>query len=213
MIPTSLGQLKPRKQPVQVRSLATVDAIFEATVQVLLRDGARKLTTRRIAERAGVSIGTLYQYFPGKEALLYALISRQLDLAASSVEQACRQNHGRPINQCSDAFVNAYIDAKARNPESSRALYHATAGLDMKELIDTAIMRLYRAVHSLLASSPDDMVDDLDTVVFSLIAVVTGGTRQMFEGDDTTKRLPIFREQLARMCRAYLNASKVPEGV
>lgn len=213
MAPTSLGQLKPRKQPVQDRSHATVDAIFEATVQVLLRDGARKLTTRRIAERAGVSIGTLYQYFPGKEALLYALVSRQLDLAASAVEEACRQNHGRPINQCSDTFVNAYIDAKASNPESSRALYQATAGLDMKELIDTAIMRLHRAAYSLLASSSDDLVDDLDAVVFSLIAVVTGGTRQMFEIEDTSKRLPIFREQLARMCRAYLNASKVPEGV
>lgn len=211
MAPTSLGQLKPRKQPVQSRSHATVNAIFEATVQVLLRDGARKLTTRSIAERAGVSIGTLYQYFPGKESLLYALVSRQIDLVASSVEGACQQNHGRPINQCIDAFVNAYVDAKASNPEGSRALYHATAGLDMNELIGAAIMRLHRAVYDLLASSPGEMDEELDTVVFSLIAVVTGGTRQIFECDDTTTRLPIFREQLVQMCRAYLNESMVPK--
>ena len=66
--------LKPRKTPVQARSEATVDAIFKATIQVLLSDGERRLTTTRVAERAGVSVGTMYQYFPHKQALLYAVV-------------------------------------------------------------------------------------------------------------------------------------------
>lgn len=65
-----MTQLDPRRKPRQSRSRATVDAILQATAQVLVRDGYQKATTNRIAERAGVSVGTLYQYFPNKDALV-----------------------------------------------------------------------------------------------------------------------------------------------
>ena len=55
--------LNARKRPRQARSAVTVDAIFEATIQVLLADGIHRLTTTRVAQRAGVSVGTMYQYF------------------------------------------------------------------------------------------------------------------------------------------------------
>ena len=70
--------LKPRKTPIQARSAATVDGIFQATIQVLLAEGAQRLTTTRVAERAGVSVGTMYQYFPHKQALLYAVVHQHL---------------------------------------------------------------------------------------------------------------------------------------
>src|SRR5262247_3195924 len=63
----------PRKRPVQERSRSTVDVILEAAAQVLERDGYAAATTDLIAERAGVSIGTLYQYFPNKDSILLAL--------------------------------------------------------------------------------------------------------------------------------------------
>ena len=91
--------LKPRKKPVQERSGQTVDAIFEATIQVLLREGAKRLTTTRVAERAGVSVGTLYQYYPNKEALLYAMLEKHLELIASSARRACVSSHGRSIEE------------------------------------------------------------------------------------------------------------------
>lgn len=61
---------EPRKSPVQAHSVASVDAVLKATVQVLLQVGKETLTTTRVATRAGVSVGTLYQYFPNKSALL-----------------------------------------------------------------------------------------------------------------------------------------------
>jgi AcrR family transcriptional regulator len=70
-----------------------------------------------------VSIGTLYQYFPGKEALLYALVGRHLDKASDAVERACQAHRTMPVATCSDAFVNAYIDAKTGNPASYRGRY------------------------------------------------------------------------------------------
>ncbi len=82
----SRALLEPRKTPVQARSTASVDAILEATIQVLLDVGKERLTTTKVALRAGVSVGTLYQYFPNKSALLQAVLERHLREVAEVVE-------------------------------------------------------------------------------------------------------------------------------
>src|SRR5262244_4119896 len=69
----------PRKQASQERSRATVDALIEATARLLVREGFDKASTNRIAQEAGVSIGSLYQYYPSKEALVAALLERHID--------------------------------------------------------------------------------------------------------------------------------------
>ncbi len=69
--------ISPRKQPRQARSTRLVAAILEAAVRVLVRDGARRFTTARVAERAGISVGSLYQYFPNKEAILFRLQAQE----------------------------------------------------------------------------------------------------------------------------------------
>ena len=70
-------QLAARKTPRQARSTELVDAILEAAVRVLVREGAARFTTVRVAAAAGVSVGSLYQYFPNKEALLFRLQARE----------------------------------------------------------------------------------------------------------------------------------------
>lgn len=199
-------RLKPRKLPVQARSQVTVEAIFEATIQVLLRGGARMLTTNRIAETAGVSIGTLYQYFPGREALLYALVGRHLERTSAAVEHACLVQRGAPLETCADTFVDAYIDAKAGNVEVSRALYYASTEIDMHDLGAAMLERLQAAVRGLLENASGARFDALDAVVVSWVAIVTGGTRLIFEQDRAAERLPPFCEQLRQMSRAYLAA-------
>jgi len=77
--------LEPRKSPVQARSAASVDAILAATIQVLLQVGKERLTTTKVARRAGVSVGTLYQYFPNKSALLKAALKRHLDEVTEAI--------------------------------------------------------------------------------------------------------------------------------
>jgi AcrR family transcriptional regulator len=79
MSASSLTAFEPRKTPVQARATVTVEAICEATVQVLLTHGADRLTTTRVADRAGVSVGTLYQYYPNKQALLFAVMEDHMD--------------------------------------------------------------------------------------------------------------------------------------
>src|SRR5258708_36788264 len=104
--------LEPRKTPIQTRSAVTVDSISEATIQVLLSVGPDQMTTTRVAERAGVSVGTLYQYFPNKHALLFSVLQRHLNHVADAVERACRQNHGEDILTMVDSVVQAVVDAK-----------------------------------------------------------------------------------------------------
>ena len=79
----------------RARSAASVDAILEATLQVLLDAGKERLTTTRVALRAGVSVGTLYQYFPNKNALLQAALRRHLAEVTDAVELVCKEQKGR----------------------------------------------------------------------------------------------------------------------
>lgn len=78
---------KPRRNPKQARAQATVDAILAATFQLLEEEGESRVTTNRIAERAGVSIGTLYQYFKDRDAILAAMGERQAEALRYKVTQ------------------------------------------------------------------------------------------------------------------------------
>src|SRR5277367_1654387 len=115
--------LSPRKSPVQDRSSASVDAILEATIQVLLSVGNERLTTTPLALRAGVSIGTLYQYFPNKSALLQAGLRRHLDGVTQAVERVCREQQGNTLRQMATALITAFLDAKMKDAKTSIALY------------------------------------------------------------------------------------------
>src|ERR1700742_4010228 len=117
------GALEPRKTPVQARSAVTVGAIGEATIQVLLSHGAERLTTTRVAERAGVSVGALYQYFPNKQSLLFAVLEDHLDKVSEAVETACTRARNLPLATMVRLVVEAFVDAKMLRPDISAALY------------------------------------------------------------------------------------------
>src|SRR5215510_7358974 len=137
----SLPSLTPRKSPRQGRSIATVDAIFEATIQVLLSDGLIRLNTTRVAGRAGVSVGTLYQYFPNKQALLFAVMEQHLAMLADAVEKACGEVQGATVETIAEVVVKAYLHAKMAQAEISPALYRIAMELDARALIEVALRR------------------------------------------------------------------------
>ncbi|WP_245262780.1 TetR/AcrR family transcriptional regulator [Ensifer sp. BR816] len=114
----SLPPLPPRKSPRQGLAIATVDAIFEATIQVLLSDGLIRLNTARVARRAGVSVGTLYQYFPNKQALLFAVLERHLAMLAGAIEKACVENPCATKEMIAETVVKAYFRRRWRKPRS-----------------------------------------------------------------------------------------------
>jgi AcrR family transcriptional regulator len=117
--------LKPRKKPVQARSKATVDAILAAAAQVLKRKGYAATTTDRIAERAGVSVGSLYQYFPNKDAILVALAERHIDAGFDLVRKLLAEAalESLPIETLLRRFVVSMVALHEHEPELHRVLF------------------------------------------------------------------------------------------
>lgn len=196
--------LQPRKTPRQARSEVTVNVIFQATIQVLLAVGPSRLTTTRVAERAGVSVGTMYQYFPHKQALLYAVLRRHLDTVAKAVESVCEGHRGGVVDAMIDKLVIAYIDAKAVRANVSRVLYRVAAELDVGELRGEISKRIHNAIVGLLSSATDAELNDLPAVAFTMQAAMTGAARAVFESGATPAMLDVLRSQLSTMCKGYV---------
>jgi AcrR family transcriptional regulator len=112
----------PRKLPRQERAQATVEAILTATTHILTESGYDQFTTNRVAERAGVSIGSLYQYFPNKDALIFALATHHADAMVQLVQHHLTGLDDRPIAEVIQRIVKAALAAHAVNPQLHRVL-------------------------------------------------------------------------------------------
>jgi AcrR family transcriptional regulator len=120
-------RLTPRKLPKQARSEATVEAVLEAAAQVFERHGYAAGTTNRIAERAGVSIGTLYQYFPNKDAILVALVHRHIAEGTAALgPHLQRLSCGASFDDVLPDIVDSMVAMHALAPGLHRVLFEET---------------------------------------------------------------------------------------
>lgn len=207
----SAPPLTPRKSPRQGRAIATVDAIFEATIQVLLSDGLIRLNTTRIARRAGVSVGTLYQYFPNKQALLFAVLERHLAMLAGAIEKACDEIPCATKEMIAETVVKAYLEAKMAQAEISPTLYRIAMELDARELQDAATQRSVKAIEAALAATGDGHFADPGLIAQTLTAALYGTVpafchRVLAPADGIEAE-----RQLTIMFRSYLAAH--PNGI
>jgi AcrR family transcriptional regulator len=164
-------QIEPRKQPVQSRSAATVEALYEASIQILLELGYRKLTTTRVAERAGVSVGSLYQYFPNREALIAAVIARHLENVLAVVERHARALRGRTLAEIVCGLVDAVVAAKSESIEISRALQEPLAEMRGAQCVHTTTLKMAEPLADVLRSCRDARFDDAEKLaVLTVVA-------------------------------------------
>ncbi|MBL0215794.1 MAG: TetR family transcriptional regulator [Myxococcales bacterium] len=112
----------PRKRPRQTRSKETVETILAATARILIKLGFDGLTTNAVAELAGVSIGSLYQYFPNKQALVAALIERRIDEKNANTHIELARVAQQPFPVAVRTMIRMTIDNYAESPELSRVL-------------------------------------------------------------------------------------------
>jgi len=122
-MPAAGARFSPRKQPVQARSRLTVKAIVEATAQVLVAVGYERATTDVIAARAGVSIGTLYQYFPNKESLVAALIKDHVDEITRLLEAALAAAADASLESALRGMIHAGVEAHRVDPALHKVLF------------------------------------------------------------------------------------------
>lgn len=202
--------LEPRKSPVQARSVASVDAILDATIQVLLKVGKERLTTTRVALRAGVSVGTLYQYFPNKKALLQAVLRRHLVEVADAVEQVCKQQQGNTLRQMASSLITAFLAAKMRDAKTSVALYSVSSDVDGAKIVQQTGVRSNQAIVGMLTTAREPLTKDPQLVASMLQGAMVGVSRRLLESTAAEKNVHALRQELIFFVSSYLTACSAP---
>ncbi len=121
---------KPRKEPRQARSQQMVDLILEATARVLAKNGYARTNTNLIAERAGVSVGSVYQYFPNKDSLIVAVHERHARQMVRVIDTILSGSGNGTLREQIAAMVRAWLAAHLVDPELHRVLERDLPFLD-----------------------------------------------------------------------------------
>jgi AcrR family transcriptional regulator len=186
-----------------------VDAICEATIQVLLSVGKERLTTTKVAARAGVSVGTLYQYFPNKSSLLQAVLRKHMEDVTRAVEAACVRQKGAALEQMADALVTAFLAAKLKHVEASKALYYVSDDVGGAEIVRQLGVRSVKAIAEMLESSGSRFSEDVQVMAATVMAAMSGVSRRMLEASEVPETRDAMRDGLQVMVRAYVTACVV----
>jgi AcrR family transcriptional regulator len=198
-----------RKEPRQARSTMTVEAILEATIQVLLADGTARLTTTSVANRAGVSVGTLYQYYPNKQSLFFAVNENYLDMLARRVEAACRDQHGKPYAEMAAALVETYVKVKTERRDMTRVLYLAAGEINVAGPVEMMTRRIEAASEAMFATASDGPFENLATLNLTILNVLFGTVRSFFDRNMSDLLEYEFSGQIVWMFCAYLGSAKM----
>lgn len=198
---------KKRRTPSQSRSAGTVAAILEAAAQVLEKGGLAAFTTNAVAERAGVSIGTLYQYFGDKNALLLALARRELEAALGAVGRALRGEADPSIEGRVRAMVRAMVHAFGGRQRARKAVLQAILaqglGAEMMAPVAAFIARAGEEV----GRTPNPLLGPLSREqVFVLSRGLLGTIRAAVLEEQPFFRSQAFEDEIVRMIVAYLGA-------
>jgi AcrR family transcriptional regulator len=165
--------LKPRKQPSQERARATVEALLEAAAQVFERHGYAAGTTNRIAARAGVSIGSLYQYFPSKDALLLALVERHLDEGVALLAPRLARLHTFGLRDGLATLVDGMVALHAERPALHRVLFEeAPRPPALRERLDQLAAAATAGVAAWLRACPEARVADVELAAAMVVQTI-----------------------------------------
>lgn len=172
---TASNPLKPRKAPKQSRSAYTVDVILEGAAHILESAGMEEYTTNRIAERAGVSIGSLYQYFPSKDAVTIALIDREEKklLVDALAALDCAE-----IHTAMSALIQAAVNYQLRRPSLSKLLDNEETRLaktkpnsENGQIVRAALIRFFNTHNKNPMIDPEIAATDIIEIIRSLTDV------------------------------------------
>lgn len=163
----------PRKHASQDRSRATVEALIEATARLLVKDGFDKASTNRIAEKAGVSVGSLYQYFPGKEALVAAVLERHSRELMEVVRRALAEVAALPMERAVRRLVAAAVEAHRIDPKLHRVLAEQIPRMGKLEGTEVLNRETYLLFRSWLETHRDEFRPvDLDLATFVCVTSI-----------------------------------------
>jgi AcrR family transcriptional regulator len=197
----------PRKEASQERSRATVDALVDATARILVREGFDKASTNRIAEVAGVSVGSLYQYFPSKEALVAAVIERHqreiMQLVRSELAEVAEQ----PIEQGVRTLVAVAVKAHRIDPKLHRVLAEQIPRVGKLEKVETFNRDNYALFRTYLESHRKEIgIADLELAAFVCVTSIEALTHTAVLHHDivSDKATEALIDEATRLIVGYL---------
>ncbi|MBW8813290.1 MAG: TetR family transcriptional regulator [Caulobacterales bacterium] len=165
--------MTPRKRASQARSRATVEALVEATARILVREGFDAASTNRIAREAGVSIGSLYQYFPSKEALVVAVVERHNRELVTVVREALGEVADQPFEVAVRRLVAAAIAAHRVDPKLHRVLSEQTPRTGALENVEAFNSETYGLFQAFLDARRDQLRPlDLELAAFVCVTSI-----------------------------------------
>jgi AcrR family transcriptional regulator len=195
-----------RRRPQQRRARQTVDAILDAVVRILKREGVGAITTNRIAEVAGVSIGSIYQYFPDKHAIFAALHRRHIEEIDRVVESTLVKHAASSLEGLVRAMVTAMVDIHVSDPE----LYHLLLAQVPHRADGTQdfAVRLHGAFLLAISAKAGELRKrrNLDTVVFVVTQMIEALSHGAALRRPPGLSLAEAKEEMVRAVMAYLHA-------
>jgi AcrR family transcriptional regulator len=198
---------KPRKEAAQERSRATVDALVAATARILVREGFDKASTNRIAAVAGVSVGSLYQYFPSKEALVVAVIERHQQETLRLVRGELAKAASQSIEQGVRTLVAMAVKAHRIDPKLHRVLAEQIPRVGKLEKVETFNRENYALFKAYLESHRQEIrTMDLELAAFVCITSIEALTHtavlhnELASGEETEALV----DEATRLVLGYL---------
>jgi AcrR family transcriptional regulator len=199
----------PRKRPRQQRSKDTVDTILAATTRVLKQVGFDGLTTNAVAERAGVSIGSLYQYFPNKEALVLALIDRHSEEMNAAILKELARVAQLPIAEAVRAVIELTIRAHAIDPQLHRVLTEQVPRIGKLARLRELDNISHRMVAGMLATRRAELaVEDLELAAFVLVSAIESIVHRAALLYPEMLRDPGLVDEATRLVTRYLGVAE-----
>ncbi|MBO1112286.1 TetR family transcriptional regulator [Bordetella petrii] len=199
-------QISSRKQPRQARSASLVAAVLQAAAQVLAKEGARRFTTARVAEQAGVSIGSLYQYFPNKAAILFRLQSdewRQTSALLRNILEDARRPPLDRVRALVHAFIRSECDEAAMRVALSDAAPLYRAAPQAKE----AKAEGHRTVQAFMRQALPGASDAACLSAANLITTtLSAAGKQFSESPRTEQEIEAYAQAMSDMFCAYLRS-------
>jgi AcrR family transcriptional regulator len=201
----------PRKTPAQDRSRAMVEVILDAAARILIGDGYESFTTNRVAEKAGVSVGSLYQYFPNKESLLGELMRRHMQELEHGFEAILMSASDRPLAETVRALVEASVRAHLVDPDLHRVLSEEVPHLGALDWRHEFNARCAERVRSLLEQRRSELaVGDLGLAVYLVTRTTETAVHDAVASRPEDLRSGALADELTRMIVSYLTGKSLP---
>lgn len=204
-------ELRPRRTPQQDRSRHTTEVILQAAAHVFAARGYSAGTTNRIAERAGVSIGSLYQYFPNKDAILVALTREHLESGMARLAPVLDLDPTGPLSTLVRAAVDATIANHRRNPRLHKVLFEeAPRPPSLLTDLRSAQERLIEAVTAILRENPAVRRADLPLAAWMTVTTIEASVHRRIASSVAELDADGYADDLTDMICRYLTSGPGP---